>query len=175
MADNWLAATLDENGVLKNKLGIKDPAELAQKEFWLSAKAALQILRHGVKITDIDDLNKIHQIMFGELYEWAGQERQGNFRKGNTEFFPYERFVYAKEDINDILHSLPKTEPLSAIDYAKLLDRINFYHPFREGNGRSSKVFLQCFAMQHGQVIDYPLTNDEIIAAEDAGDVEMSV
>lgn len=172
MKNDWIAKTLYSNGVLKNKLSITDQKELARKEYLISAVAALRILERQVKVKNISDLNKIHKIMFSKLYNWAGQERPGNFHKGNTEFFPYERFQFAKQDINSVMNSLPKGVPLKKEDYAKLLDRINYYHPFREGNGRSTKTFLQCFAAQHHQVIDYPGSNDEMVEAESKGDIK---
>lgn len=172
MQNDWISKTLYSNGVLKNKLGIKDQRKLEQTEYLLSAKAALRLLQRKLKIKDINDLNKIHQVMFGSLYDWAGKEREGNFYKGDTEFFPYQRFSFAKEDINAILNSLPEDEPLNKENYAKLLDRINYYHPFREGNGRSTKTFIQCFAAQHHQVIDYPRSNDKMIEAEIDGNIK---
>lgn len=52
-----------------------------------------------------------------------------------------------------------------------MIDKINFFHPFREGNGRSARTFLQLFALEHGQAIDYPLSNDAMIVAENEADV----
>ncbi|NRO50688.1 hypothetical protein IMAU30049_01319 [Lactobacillus helveticus] len=49
-----------------------------------------------------------------------------------------------------------------------MIDKINFFHPFREGNGRSTRTFLQLFALEHGQAIDYPLSNDAIVAENEA-------
>ncbi|WP_081037603.1 Fic family protein [Lactobacillus helveticus] len=109
--------------------------------------------------------------MFSPLYEWAGHYRKGDFRKGNTVFFPRERFDYAEEDINEVISNLPKKGLLSAENYASLIDKINFFHPFREGNGRSTRTFLQLFALEHGQAIDYPLSNDAMIVAENEADV----
>ncbi|WP_328798052.1 Fic family protein [Lactobacillus helveticus] len=116
----------------------------------------------------MEDLKKVHQIIFSPLYEWAGHYRKNDFRKGNTLFFPRERFDYAEEDINEVISNLPKKGLLSAENYASLIDKINFFHPFREGNGRSTRTFLQLFALEHGQAIDYPLSNDAIVAENEA-------
>lgn len=174
MQDDWISKTLDKNGVLINKKGITDEKELAKEEYRVSAKVALRILQRNLKIKSIDDLNKIHKAMFQSLYDWAGKERPGDFSKGNTVFFPHDRFIFAKEDINNVL-AQPKykgDEPLSNRDYAILLDKINFYHPFREGHGRSTKTFLQCLAQQHHQAIDYPRTNAELIQAQNDSDID---
>lgn len=63
------------NGTLKNKLNITDAAELAQKEYLGSGIRAVAFLRKNKKITSVEDLKKIHKIMFGWLYDWAGQIR----------------------------------------------------------------------------------------------------
>ena len=56
-------------------------------------------------------------------------------------------------------------------DYAALLNDLNYIHPFREGNGRSTKLFIQLIALHHGQVIDYPADNAEMIAGLNQSDV----
>lgn len=172
MADTWISKTLYKNGVLKNKLGIRDGAELARLEYRISGRVALRLLQRHLKVNTIDDLCKIHKLMFASLYPWAGKLRPGDFRKGDSVFFPYERFDYAREDIDNTIASLQKKKTLSNKDYAILLDKINYFHPFREGNGRSTKTFLQCLAANHGQVINYPLNNDQMIAAQEAADIE---
>lgn len=169
---DWIAKTLYKNGVLKNKLGIHDEKELADLEYRLSAKASYQIISRHLKIKDISDLNKIHKIMFGRLYDWAGKDRPGDFSKGNTVFFPHDRFQFAKKNINGLLADYAKKDKLSKNDYAKLLDELNYYHPFREGNGRSTKTFIQALAAQHNQVIEYPRENSKMIEAEKNADID---
>lgn len=56
-------------------------------------------------------------------------------------------------------------DELIAEDYAQLMDLLNYMHPFREGNGRSTRLFLQCYAANHNQCIVYPLSNDDLIQA----------
>lgn len=159
------------NGTLKNKLNIKDAAELAQKEYLGSAVRALAFLRKNKKITSVEDLKKIHKIMFGWLYDWAGQIRDYELIKGDTEFLEYTRIKFEIEEIDEKMRQLASQKELANTDYAFLLDRLNYLHPFREGNGRSSKLFLQAFAANHGQVIDYPRSNKELIIAQNNADI----
>lgn len=159
------------NGTLKNKLNIKDAAELAQKEYLGSAVRALAFLRKNKKITSVEDLKKIHKIMFGWLYDWAGQIRDYELIKGDTEFLEYTRIKLGIEEIDEKMRQLASRKELANTDYAFLLDRLNYLHPFREGNGRSSKLFLQAFAANHGQVIDYPRSNKELIIAQNNADI----
>ena len=109
--------------------------------------------------------------MFSDLYDWAGKYRNGNFQKNGYTFFDYHRFNFAEEDINALLHKLSKKDILSTYDYAQILDKVNYMHPFREGNGRSAKIFLSCIAGNHAQVIDYPRDNTDMIKAQNNADL----
>lgn len=169
---------LQENGTLKNKLGITDPDELEEVSYKNSAKKAVQILQSNFKVKSIDDLNKIHKEMFKDVFDWAGQTRTYDLSKNfkhhgkvyQHDFLPASMMDNSAVYINQMLDALPKGKCTSR-DYAELLDTVNDYHPFREGNGRSTKVFLQCIASQHGQAIDYPRKNEGLILAENNADV----
>lgn len=167
---DWISSTLQPNGVLKNKLGINDEKELQHTEYMLSSIAAFKLAKKHPKIKSVDDLKQIHKLMFDKLYDWAGKPRPGNFEKDGHAFFPREMFDMAELDLNNRLASFPKKP--KAEDYARLLDEINYYHPFREGNGRSAKVFLQCLAANHDQALNYPRKNDEMIKAQDKSDIK---
>ena len=169
---DWIKDTLYDNGVMKNKQNIKNQQKLEDLEYLQSSRRAFVFLSSKPKITDIRDLKKIHKIMFGKLYDWAGKYRLGNFQKNGYEFLDYSRFGYAEKNINDIINGQPRQAGLAATDYAKLLDKINFMHPFREGNGSSCKVFLLAYAANHGQVIDYPRKNEKMITAQENADVK---
>lgn len=162
---DWIQETLYANGTLINKLGIRDAQDLAKKEFEITAQRELFLLNQGIKIKDISAFAKINAFLFSPLYDWAGKYRQGYFYKGNTTFLDYNRFNYAEEDINHVMSLQQKQHHLTAEDYAQLMDLLNYMHPFREGNGRSTRLFLQCYAVNHGQYIIFPLTNDNLIQA----------
>lgn len=108
---DWISKTPYSNGVLKNKLHIHDAAELEKKENELSARNALFLLQKKPQIKDINDLKKIHQFLFGELYDWAGKYRPGNFSKNSYQFFDFTRFDFAEKDINICYISIPKQRP----------------------------------------------------------------
>lgn len=169
---DWIKETLYSNGVLRNKLGIKDQQRLADREYLLTATRELIILQQKPVINDISLLNEIHQFMFSPLYTWAGKYRSGDFSKSNTHFLEHTRFNFAKQDINNIINRLNNKNSLQDKEYALLLDRLNYMHPFREGNGKSIRTFLQCFAANHQQVIDYPRNNQQMIKAQHNSDIE---
>ena len=163
---DWIKDTLYPNGTLKNKYHIRDQQKLEQVEYLEATRRAAIFLHSKPQIKKIQDIKKIHKIMFGRLYDWVGKYRPGNFPKNGYDFCDYSSFGYAEDNINNIMENLPQKKALKAQDYAKLLDEINFMHPFREGNGRSCKVFLSAYAANHGQVIDYPRKNEELIPAQ---------
>lgn len=163
---------LYSTGALKNKLHITDPKKLQEQEYLGSAVRALTFLRKKERITSVEDLKTIHKIMFSWLYEWAGVVRDYQLLKGETEFLEASRIPFGISEINEKLAQLSKKGKLTSQDYAFLLDRLNYLHPFREGNGRSSKVFLQALAANHQQVIEYPRTNEKLIAAQNSADIE---
>lgn len=169
---DWISETLYSNGTLKNKLHIQDAKQLSATEYLQTTVKSIILLDQKPKITSISDLAKIHQFMFSNLYDWAGKYRKGNFQKNGYTFFDYQRFDYAEQDIDHLLQQLNKKDALLSYDYAQLLDKINFMHPFREGNGRSAKLFLDCLAANHAQVISYPRKNDQMIKAQNDADVK---
>lgn len=169
---NWIEETLYPNGVLVNKLNIHDAKKLEALEYEEAAIAAIKILQRKPKIDNISQLAKLHKLMFYKLYDWAGKYRWGDFQKNGYTFFDYRRFKFAEMDINDLLQKQSNKRTLSALDYAQLLDLINYMHPFREGNGRSTRLFLQCYAATHQQMIEYPINNDQMILAEQSADTE---
>lgn len=169
---NWIENTIYENGTLKNKLNIKNQNKLQEIEYFGSAQRAAIILQQKPMITNLTDLRKIHKYMFSFLYDWAGKYRQGDFQKNGYAFFERNRFEFAEQDINELINSQNKKKVLSATDYAALLDKINFMHPFREGNGRSTKIFLQCYAAQHQQILDYPRRNEQLIQAQNEANID---
>ena len=88
------------------------------------------------------------------------------------QFFDCNHFNYAEEDVDHVLTTQRKKKKLDAEDYAQLMDLLNYMYPFREGNGRSTRLFLQCYAPNHGQcIVVYPLTNNGLIQALNNADV----
>ena len=125
--------------VLKNKLDISDSLELAKIEEKLSKKKAIQLFESGY-LDSLDagtfaSLAKIHQFLFDELYDFAGQVRDVNIAKGNFRFAPVIYLQAALENIDKM--------PQKSFDdiIAKYVE-MNVAHPFREGNGRSARIWL---------------------------------
>ena len=125
--------------ILENKLNITDQAELAREEERISKTRAKKMFEAGYLNTleagTFESLKQIHKYLFEEIYEFAGNLRKVNIAKGNFRFTP---IVYLEESINNI-------EKMPQSTYEEIIEKyveMNIAHPFREGNGRSTRIWL---------------------------------
>lgn len=138
---------------LKNKLGITNSAELAREEEKISKKRALELFESGMpgglEAGTFAALAEIHRYLFREIYEFAGEIRTVNLAKGNFRFAPLMYLRTALENIDKM--------PQSTFD--EIIEKyveMNIAHPFREGNGRSTRIWLdQILKKELHQVIDW--------------------
>jgi len=124
---------------LKNKLGINDSAELARAEEKISKIRAIELYESNMieesEIGKFSGLAKIHQFLFGEIYDFAGKVRTVNIAKGNFRFAPVMYLEMALKHIDEMPQST----------YDEIIEKyveMNVAHPFREGNGRSTRIWL---------------------------------
>ncbi len=125
--------------ILENKLNITDQAELAREEERISKTRAKEMFEEGyldtLKPGTFEALKKIHKFLFGEIYDFAGEIRKVNMAKGNFRFIP---LAYLEEAIKNI-------EKMPQSTYEEIIEKyveMNIAHPFREGNGRSTRIWL---------------------------------
>ena len=163
--------------VLENKLGIKSSVELANAEEKISKKKALQLFELGLldkmQAGTFDSLSAIHKYLFDEIYDFAGQIRNVNIAKGNFRVAPLMYLNAAIENIEKM--------PQSNFDeiIAKYIE-MNIAHPFREGNGRSTRIWLDLILKTElGKVVDWSKVDKEdyLLAMERSPikDVEIKV
>lgn len=162
---------------LENKLGITDSAELAREEEMRSKKKAIWLFEEGILDTldagSLATLKEIHKILFGEIYEFAGEIRKANLAKGNFRFAP---LMYLEAALANI-------EKMPQSDYDEIIEKyveMNIAHPFREGNGRSMRIWLDHMLKKEiGKVVDWRLVDKEdyLLAMERSPvkDVEIKV
>ena len=144
---------------LENKLGIVDSAELARTEERISKEKALELFEKGLldvfEVGTFRGLAKIHEYLFGEIYDFAGQVRTVNIAKGNFRFAPALYLQAALEHIEQM--------PQSTFD--EIIEKyveMNVAHPFREGNGRSTRIWLDAILKKELQrVIDWSRVDKE--------------
>ncbi len=152
--------------VLENKLEITDPAELARDEERISKMRAKEMFEIGYLNTlepgTFETLKNIHKYLFEEIYEFAGNLRKVNIAKGNFRFVP---LAYLEEAIKNI-------EKMPQSTYEEIIEKyveMNIAHPFREGNGRSTRIWLDLILKKElNLVIDWSKVDktDYLLAME---------
>src|SRR5699024_10671301 len=95
-----------------------------------------------------------------------------NLTRGNTDFLPVNFLKEGIDEVNKILNMISQKGQPTIHDYAILLDRLNFLHPFREGNGRSAKLFITKLALNHHQKLDFYPNSDKLIDALNKADIK---
>ena len=162
---------------LENKLGITNSAELAREEERISKKKAVELFESGVldKLAPgrFASLQAIHKALFEDIYDFAGELRTVNLAKGNFRFAPLMYLEAALGNIDKM--------PQSTFD--EIIEKyveMNIAHPFREGNGRSTRLWLdQMLKAGIGQVVDWSKVDKEdyLLAMERSPikDVEIKV
>lgn len=138
---------------LENKLGIKSSAELARKEERISKKRAVELFENGMlenlEAGKFQTLCEIHKYLFDDIYDFAGKIRTVNISKGNFRFAP---LMYLETAIKNVDKMPQNTFDEIVEKYVEM----NIVHPFREGNGRSMRIWLDMMLKkQIGQVVDW--------------------
>lgn len=151
--------------VLINKLGIEDAEKLQIAEREITslriANAKLNIIKGSF---DLAHLKKIHKYIFSDIYDWAGEIRWVNIAKGNM-FCNYEYIeqnaesVFSKLKQENYLKDVPNDEAPLRLSY--YLSEINVLHPFREGNGRTQRLFIEYLAESAGYKVDFSQVTDK--------------
>jgi cell filamentation protein len=165
--DNEYLYTDKDTGVLLNKQNIKDYAELVAFESLCVAKRAEQLLKKPIEIQYAYDLLKIHELLFQDVYYWAGNVRKVEIAKGGRQFLPLHSFNEAFSYIDKLLYELNAIKKSDKVEIAKklaeILDNLNFLHPFREGNGRTQREFIRLLALQKGFELNLnPIDNHSV-------------
>ncbi len=144
---------------LKNKLGLANSADLAREEERISKKKALELFENGMldkfEAGKFSALKAIHKYLFDEIYDFAGELRTVNLAKGSFRFAPLMYLEAALGNIDKM--------PQSAFDeIVEKYVEMNIAHPFREGNGRSARIWLDCiFKKELGKVVDWSKVDKE--------------
>lgn len=144
---------------LENKLGITDSTELAREEERISKKKAVELFETGfldsLDVGTYSALAEIHRFLFEDIYDFAGETRTANIAKGNFRFAPLMYLQAALENIDQM--------PQRTFD--EIIEKyveMNIAHPFREGNGRSMRIWLDLILKKElHQVIDWSRVDKE--------------
>lgn len=145
--------------MLENKLGLTSSAELARMEEQLSKKKAVLLFEKGILDSlpagKFFTLQAIHRYLFEDIYDFAAEIRKINMAKGNFRFAPLMYLDAALENVDKMPQS----------DFDEIIEKyveMNIAHPFREGNGRSARIWLDHMLKQEiGKVIDWSKVDKE--------------
>ncbi len=145
--------------MLENKLGIDNSAELAREEERISKKRAMELFEQGMldgyEAGKFKTLQAIHSYLFGDIYDFAGKIRTVNLAKGNFRFAPLMYLETALQNIDKMPQS----------DFDEIVEKyveMNIAHPFREGNGRSTRIWLDhMLKCEIGRVVDWSKVDKE--------------
>lgn len=163
--------------VLENKLNITNQVDLAKVEEKISKKKAKQLFDSGdikkVKVGTFSGLAFIHAYLFADIYHFAGKIREVNISKGNFRFAP---LMYLEQSL-EYIDAMPQS------NFDEIIEKyveMNVAHPFREGNGRATRIWLDLILKKEiAQVIDWNLVNKEeylsAIKRSVVNDIELKV
>ena len=145
--------------MLENKLNITNEAELAKEEERITKLKALELFDtnkiNEFEVGTIKGLCDIHKFLFSEIYYFAGEVREVNLAKGN---FRFAAAMYLK----DVLFKIDSMPENTFEDIIKKYIEMNIAHPFREGNGRSTRIWLDMILKNRiGKVIDWNKVDKE--------------
>ncbi len=162
---------------LKNKLGLTSSADLAREEERISKKKAVELFENGMlnslSAGRFATLQKIHKYLFDDIFDFAGEIRTVNLAKGNFRFAPMMYLQAALENV----------EKMPQSNFDEIIEKyveMNVAHPFREGNGRSTRIWLDHILKTGiGKVVDWSKVDKEdyLLAMERSPikDVEIKV
>jgi cell filamentation protein len=167
-------------GVLRNKLGLSTATELEAAEREITHAALILLRESPVRPSyDLPHLRAIHQRIFGDVFEWAGQVRTVAIAKGSPFCLPQ----FIEPSAAGIFRALHREKLLQGLDRAAFISRLTHYlgevnaiHPFREGNGRTQRAFFEQLARDAGFTLSWQrldaARNIEASAAIMRGDAE---
>ena len=148
-----------DSNVLINKLDIHDEKLLQKYEAKITAAKLLALRQKGIIGNfDAEHLNKIHTYLFEDIYPFAGKYRNENIAKGVFRFAEYE---YIEPELQRLMNQLKDENYLSNLSKEELAERLAYYlselnvlHPYREGNGRTTREFIRELALKNGYILN---------------------
>lgn len=157
-----------DGGVLKNKLKIKDQKTLNDLETVLLSDTYsyfLSLMGKKQFKFSVDFIFEIHRYFLSTLYSWAGSVRKVNISKGGSLFVPINFLPKALNELDKIISkNLPSSTDIKDVLVKKLaviVCEFNVVHPFREGNGRTVRLFVDLLLVQNGyKMADYSLVKE---------------
>lgn len=154
----------DSTTVLVNKQNITNIEEAYRNEHLFVTRRLADLRLKVIKVYSISDILAIHKYLFQDVYAWAGQYRKVNISKNGNPFMSIQSFSTAQSYINRLIHTYYQTanskdEIIKQL--AKILDNLNYFHPFREGNGRTQREVIRSLALSKGYSAQIRVEQDD--------------
>ena len=150
--------------VLINKQNITNIEEAYLNEHLFVTRRLADLRLKTIEVYSISDILAIHKYLFQDVYAWAGQYRKVNISKNGNPFMSIQSFSTAQAYINRLIHTYYQTanskdEIIKQL--AKILDNLNYFHPFREGNGRTQREVIRSLALSKGYSAQIRVEQDD--------------
>ena len=150
--------------VLINKQNITNIEEAYLNEHLFVTRRLADLRLKTIEVYSISDILAIHKYLFQDVYAWAGQFRKVNISKNGNPFMSIQSFSTAQVYINRLIHTYYQTanskdEIIKQL--AKILDNLNYFHPFREGNGRTQREVIRSLALSKGYSAQIRVEQDD--------------
>lgn len=152
--------------VLVNKLGIQNQAQLDENETLIVSVKSLQFeLDPFVGPLDFTYYKQLHRFLFDELYDWAGTVRDINLSKQRTCFCPADEIaslakrMFGRVQEMNFFSGLPRADFI--VELADFYSNVNYLHPFREGNGRTQRLYFRQLAQRAGYKLDFAAVDSD--------------
>lgn len=176
--DSYMYA--DGSDVLINRLGIKDKEVLQDFEFRSARGRAQAALAYADNVGVLDEQVRrgIHKRLFGDVYDWAGKFRMVDIAKGASSFAPWIALNgWADKNVLPAFRAAADAagddDTAFSLAVARLWGELNHLHPFREGNGRATQVFVVAMMRRYGRSLDFSrVSRDGETGAAQGYDVE---
>lgn len=158
--------TYPNSFVLINKFGEKDDERASELEYRFVASQSLKLFMRPIEVHSVSDILKIHQFLFGGIYDWAGKYRKVTISKSGKAFMPIQSFGMAEQYLNRLISEYEdkvKSRDGVIASLADILDNLNYFHPFHEGNGRPQREVIRTLALMKGYECEINIGIDDDI------------
>lgn len=156
--------TYPNSTVLINKQNITNIEEAYRNEHLFVTRRLADLRLEPIHVYSMSDILAIHNYLFQDVYAWAGQYRKVNISKSGNPFMPIQSFNTAETHMNNLIHSYHQTANSKdeiIMHLSEILDNLNYFHPFREGNGRTQREVIRSLALSKGYSAQIRVEQDD--------------
>ena len=156
--------TYPDSTVLVNKQNITNIEEAYRNEHLFVTRRLADLRLEPIHVYSMSDILAIHNYLFQDVYAWAGQYRKVNISKSGNPFMPIQSFNTAETHMNNLIHPYHQTANSKdeiIMHLSEILDNLNYFHPFREGNGRTQREVIRSLALSKGYSAQIRVEQDD--------------